>query len=79
VVYSAILGEVAADLERATVPVIDDLSALAVPPDVIHGHHHLDAMAALIFTNYASASNYVYAIRAACQAASIDRVDVVGL
>src|SRR5262249_22469342 len=32
----------------ATVPVIDDLNALAVPPDIIHGQHHLDAMTALL-------------------------------
>jgi hypothetical protein len=51
VVYSTMLGEVAEDLRRATVPVIDDLHALAITPDIIHGHHHLETMtAALHFT-----------------------------
>jgi hypothetical protein len=48
VVYSSVLGEVAAELARATVPVIDDLAALNAPPDVIHGQHHLDAMTAVL-------------------------------
>jgi hypothetical protein len=48
VAYSTVLGEVAAELRAATVPVIDDLHALNVPPDVIHGQHHLDAMTAML-------------------------------
>jgi hypothetical protein len=48
VVYSSILGEVAEDLRRATVPVIDNLDALNTPPDLIHGQHHLDAMVAIL-------------------------------
>jgi glycosyltransferase involved in cell wall biosynthesis len=48
VVYSNVLGEVAEELRRATVPVIDDLSALNSPPDLIHGQHHLDAMVAVL-------------------------------
>ena len=46
IVYSPILGEVAEELERATVPVINDLRALNAAPDLIHGHHHLETMAA---------------------------------
>src|SRR6202023_1444656 len=48
IAYSTQLGDVARELERATVPVIDDLNALNTPPDLIHGHHHLDAMAAML-------------------------------
>ena len=48
VAYSTVLGEVAAELRAATVPVIDDLRSLNVPPDVIHGQHHLDAMTAML-------------------------------
>ena len=48
VAYSTILGPVAEELRRATVPVIDDLNALAEPPDIIHGQHHLDAMTAML-------------------------------
>ena len=45
--YSTRLGTVADLLRRATVPVVDDLDRLAHPPDIIHGHHHLDTMTAL--------------------------------
>ena len=47
VAYSTRLGAVAEELRAATVPVIDDVAQLAVAPDVIHGHHHLDAMTAM--------------------------------
>jgi hypothetical protein len=48
VAYSQELGPVAEELRAASVPVIDDLNELTVPPDVIHGHHHLEIMAALL-------------------------------
>src|SRR4051812_40372726 len=48
VAYSTQLGPVANELRAATVPVIDDLSLLAAPPDVIHGQHHVDAMTAML-------------------------------
>lgn len=46
--YSSLLGDVARDLERATVPVVSDLGALVAAPDLIHGQHHLDAMCAML-------------------------------
>ena len=48
IAYSSELGEVAQEIRDATVPVIDSLDALSVPPDIIHGHHHLDTMTALL-------------------------------
>jgi glycosyltransferase involved in cell wall biosynthesis len=48
IAYSTMLGEVADEIRAATVPVIDHLDALGAPPDVIHGHHHLDTMTALL-------------------------------
>jgi hypothetical protein len=48
IAYSEVLGEVAREIRDATIPVVDNLDALAVPPDVIHGHHHLETMAALL-------------------------------
>ena len=48
VAYSTVLGGVAEELRRATVPAIDSLDLLGVPPDLIHGHHHLDTMTALL-------------------------------
>lgn len=47
-VYSPDLGEIAEEIRAATVPVVDDLSLLGAPPDVIHGHHHQQAMTALL-------------------------------
>lgn len=48
IVYSPILGRVAAEIRAATVPVVDDLAAVGAAPDVIHGHHGLETLAALL-------------------------------
>ena len=48
VAYSSVLGEVADELRAASIPVLDDLRSLSVAPDVIHAHHHLDAMCAML-------------------------------
>ncbi|MGE5234402.1 MAG: glycosyltransferase [Acidobacteriota bacterium] len=48
VVYSPRLGEVADDLRRRGVAVVDDLDRLGAPPDVIHGQHQFEAMAAML-------------------------------
>ena len=48
VVYSPRLGAVAQEIRAATVPVVDDLDALAHPPDIIHGQHNLETMTALL-------------------------------
>jgi hypothetical protein len=45
--YSPELGEVADELQRATIPVVDNLDDVGASPDVIHGHHHLESMTAL--------------------------------
>jgi hypothetical protein len=47
-VYSTDLGELAGEIGRATVPVVDDLAALSRPPDVIHGHHAPETLTALL-------------------------------
>ncbi|MRR15254.1 MAG: hypothetical protein EG826_02230 [Deltaproteobacteria bacterium] len=49
VAYSTVLGDVAEELRRATVPVIDNLAYLGRAPDIIHGQHHLDAMTAMMY------------------------------
>ena len=46
--FSLVLGQTAQTLRRATVPVVDDLTRLAAPPDVIHGHHHLETLIAAL-------------------------------
>jgi hypothetical protein len=53
IVYSPVLGEVAREIRSWSIPVVDTLDALATPPDVIHGHHHLETMAAVL--HFASA------------------------
>lgn len=46
VLYSPVLGAVAEELERETIPVVDNLDKLAAAPDIIHGQHHHEAMTA---------------------------------
>ncbi|KGQ18816.1 Glycosyl transferase [Lysobacter dokdonensis DS-58] len=48
VVYGAVPAHVAQALREATVPVVDDLSALNFVPDIIHGQHHLETMTAAL-------------------------------
>ena len=48
IAYSTQLGEVAWEMRDATIPVVDDLEAVGVSPDVIHGHHSLETMTALM-------------------------------
>lgn len=48
IAYSTELGELAHEMRLATIPVVDDLSTIAEPPDLIHGQHHLDTMTALL-------------------------------
>lgn len=48
IAYSRVLGDVADELRRATIPVVDDLGKLGSPPDVIHGQHHLETMTAAL-------------------------------
>ena len=48
VVYSPLLGDVAQEIRATTVPVTADLASITEPPDVIHGHHGLETLAALL-------------------------------
>lgn len=48
VVFSPRLGELAAEIRAQTIPVVDDLARVAGTPDVIHGHHALETMAAML-------------------------------
>jgi hypothetical protein len=52
IVYSPELGEIAREMEAATVPVVNDLRHVGVAPDVIHGHHYAETLTALLhFSN----------------------------
>lgn len=48
IVYSPHLGEMAAEIRAGTVPVVDDLAKVGAAPDIIHGHHGLETLAALL-------------------------------
>jgi len=48
IAYSRSLGQVAEELRLAAVPVVDDFSQLGETPDLIHGHHNLETMTALL-------------------------------
>jgi hypothetical protein len=48
IVYSPHLGEIAAEIRASTVPVVDDVSRVGATPDIIHGHHGLETLVALL-------------------------------
>ena len=48
VVYTPLIGEPGLELRAAGVPVIDDLRLLKEPPDVIHGHHSVPTIEAIV-------------------------------
>jgi hypothetical protein len=48
IIYSSHLDELAQELRSLTIQVVDDLNALDAPPDLIHGHHHLETMMAVL-------------------------------
>jgi len=48
IVYSPYVGPVAEELRARTIAVADDLSKIGAAPDVIHGHHHPETVAALL-------------------------------
>src|SRR5262245_54151961 len=47
-VYSPRLGDVAAEIRKHTIPVVDDLATIGEPPHIIHGHHGLETLTALL-------------------------------
>jgi glycosyltransferase involved in cell wall biosynthesis len=47
-VYSPAPGEIAAELRQAGVEVVDDPAKLSRTPDVIHGHHEIPTMTAVL-------------------------------
>lgn len=48
VIYASRLGEVAAEIRKLTVPVVDRLEVLGTTPHLIYGQHHLPTMTALL-------------------------------
>jgi len=48
IVYSPKLGDLAQELRATTIAVVDNLDLIGEPPDLIHGQHHQETMAALL-------------------------------
>jgi hypothetical protein len=48
IVYSPLLGEIAAEIQHRGVPTIDNLAKIGETPDVIHGHHFIPTGEAII-------------------------------
>jgi hypothetical protein len=48
IVYTPQPGEIASEIRARTIAVTDDLLTIAEPPDVIHGHHGLETLTALL-------------------------------
>ena len=48
IVYAPELGQIADELRRATVPVVDNLNRVGVVPDIIHGNHNTELVTALL-------------------------------
>jgi hypothetical protein len=48
IIYTTIPGELAEEIAATGTAVVDDLTRLRQPPDVIHGNHHHETMTALL-------------------------------
>src|SRR5262245_30888840 len=48
VVYSPSLGPIAEEIRAQTIPVVSDVSRIGAAPDIIHGHHGLETLVALM-------------------------------
>lgn len=48
VIYSPRPGRLAAEIRKETIPVVDDLSQVSSPPDIIHGQHANETLTALL-------------------------------
>jgi hypothetical protein len=48
IVYAPELGQIADELRRATVPVVDNLNRVGAVPDIIHGNHNTELITSLL-------------------------------
>src|SRR5262245_18302763 len=48
IVYAPELGQIATDLNRSTVPVVDNFKNIGTVPDIIHGNHNTEPMTAFL-------------------------------
>ncbi len=61
--FSPHLGPLAEDMRREGFVVLDDLAGLAEPPDLIHGQHHAETLAAMAFFPAAAAVYFCHGTR----------------
>ncbi|MBA2368965.1 MAG: glycosyltransferase [Candidatus Protochlamydia sp.] len=60
IAYSTELGTIAQLLRAEGIPVTDDLNTIGTAPDIIHGHHHLETLSALLHFNTVPAIHYCH-------------------
>lgn len=60
IAFSTVLGAVAKELADAGVPVVDDLAQAGAAPDIIHGHHHLETLMAVLQFPASPAINFCH-------------------
>jgi len=60
IAFSTILGPVAERLRAATIPVVDDLTRISIPPDIIHGQHHFETLLAVLSFPQTPAINFCH-------------------
>ena len=48
IVYAPEVGQIADELRRSTVPVVDNLNSVGTIPDIIHGNHNTELITALL-------------------------------
>jgi hypothetical protein len=48
IIYSPTLGPLAEEVRQKTIPVVDDLTRISSPPDIIHGHYNIETVTALL-------------------------------
>jgi glycosyltransferase involved in cell wall biosynthesis len=63
IVYAPELGEIADELRRHTVPVVDNLNSIGTTPDIIHGNHNTELITALLQFERAPAVFYCHSWR----------------
>ena len=63
IVYAPELGPIAQQLQRSTVPVVDNLNRVGVVPDIIHGNHNTELITALLHFDSVPAIFYCHSWR----------------
>ena len=60
IAFSTVLGAVADELRDSGISVVDNLAQAGAAPDIIHGHHHLETLMAVLHFPEAPAINFCH-------------------